>query len=123
MHALQSVDALDKHSPDLLLLEVDLYGLAFLDHLQQVAIISICHHYAQHLTGSIDKRFSIRDNVRVSNRGQDSHLVDSVLSIFCVHLRNIYFFQSVNLIVCLAGDLEHVTVGTLSYLLVFSEVV
>jgi hypothetical protein len=87
---------LDKPVEDLVLTVADFSNLFLVGYFGvQVSPVCIVHDDAE--AALIHKRLFVSDDVRMAHRLQDVHLVDGVLTLFTVHLRNVDDLHNVGL--------------------------
>ena len=71
----ESTDDLNEDVPDLLLLDVGLPLLIVTDFLEDIAVVGVLHHKTQARGCLVNECISIRDDIWMVNRGQDSHFI------------------------------------------------
>ena len=118
----QASDNLNKDVPDLLFLDVSLPFLVVTDFLENITIISIFHNQTEARCRFVNKGISIRDDIRMVNRGQYTHLVQGVFFLFFRQREHFDILQSVDTWVILSLDLENRAVSSIAKFLDDCEV-
>lgn len=107
VEGLESADNLDEKVPDLSLREDRVFLLVVVDHLQKVTTVSVLHDYAE--THVLKEGLFVTDNVRVVDRGKDSHLIKSVFLLFAGQFAHFDLLHGVDGAIRFSLDFVHFT--------------
>ena len=77
------------------------------DHLQKVTTVSVLHDYAE--THILKEGLFVTDNVRVVDRGKDSHLIKSVFLLFAGKFAHFDLLHGVDGAIRFSLDFVHFT--------------
>ena len=78
----QASDNLNKDVPDLLLLDVGLSFLVVTDFLENITVVCIFHYQTEAGCRFINEGISISNDIRMVNRGQNTHFIQGVFFLF-----------------------------------------
>lgn len=114
MERLETSNDLDKKVPDLLLCEVGVSFLVIVDQHEKVTAISILHDQAKTVSRVFKEGLLVANDVWMVDRGQNTHLIQSILLLFGREFAHFDFFHCVDGPIGLTFDAVHLAKGTLA---------